>query len=194
MKRKRLARAIGLGLMICLLTTGCASRTAVGPAATDPAAESAAETSNDAAKAADTAAEATGTAAEITGAPNATENAADAAAGGQTTVTVDGVIQQGLPEEGASGGGARVYIWLGGDLMASFPFEEAHTIVIRQADGSENTVRMTGSAVYMEDATCQNHDCVQMGEVTMENIEMRVMGGFIVCLPQRVTVEVAMGN
>ena len=173
MKGKRLARAIGLGLMICLLTTGCASRTAVGPAATDPAAESA------------------GAAAEITGAPNAAENAA---AGGQTTVTVDGVIQQGLPEEGASGGGARVYIWLGGDLMASFPFEEAHTIVIRQADGSENTVRMTGSAVYMEDATCQNHDCVQMGEVTMENIEMRVMGGFIVCLPQRVTVEVAMGN
>lgn len=182
MKGKRLARAIGLGLMICLLTTGCASRTTVGPAATDPAAESAAEAANTAAEAAGAVLEATDTAAE------------NAAAGGQTTVTVDGVIQQGLPEEGASGGGTRVYIWLGGDLMASFPFEEAHTIVIRQADGSENTVRMTGSAVYMEDATCQNHDCVQMGEVTMENIEMRVMGGFIVCLPQRVTVEVAMGN
>ena len=33
-------------------------------------------------------------------------------------------------------------------------------------------------------------DCVQMGEVTRDNLEVRVMGGFIICLPHKISVEV----
>lgn len=153
-------RISGMILIFCLLMTGCASHPAAQPE------------------------NATATQEISTPEAEPTENSSG------TAVIVDGQEWTGKAEESHAEGGTRVYIWLGGDLMADFPFEEAHTIVIRQADGSENTVRMTGSAVYMEDATCKNHDCVQMGEITMENLEMRVMGGFIVCLPQQVTVEV----
>ena len=59
-----------------------------------------------------------------------------------------------------------------------------------QPDGAENIVRLTGDAVFMEEANCQNQDCVQMGEVTADNLELRVLGGFIVCLPHRLSVEV----
>jgi hypothetical protein len=29
-----------------------------------------------------------------------------------------------------------------------------------------------------------------MGEVTRDNLEVRVMGGFIICLPHKISVEV----
>ena len=171
-------RVLGMILIFCLLATGCASHPATQPETT-------------------TAAEAIFSPnAEPTESSSATEKEEPEAENNPiqpisgTAVIVDGLEWTGKTEESNGADGTRVYLWLGGDLMAAFPFEEAHTIVIRQADGSENTVRMTGSAVYMEDATCANHDCIQMGEITMENLEMRVMGGFIVCLPQQVIVEV----
>ena len=64
---------------------------------------------------------------------------------------------------------------------------------IIQDDGSENTVAITEDAVYMEHADCDNQDCVHMGAVTRENLELRVMGGFIICLPHKISVEVREG-
>lgn len=46
----------------------------------------------------------------------------------------------------------------------------------------------------MTEADCPNQDCVQMGAVTAENLETRAMGGFIVCLPYRLAVEVREGG
>ena len=84
----------------------------------------------------------------------------------------------------------RVYITLNGEALLDLPFAEAHTVRIIQPDGGENTVTMTGTSVYMTEANCEGQDCVQMGEVTRENLEVRVMGGFIICLPHRISVEV----
>ena len=90
----------------------------------------------------------------------------------------------------AGGEGLRVYITLNGEALLDLPFAEAHTVRIVQPDGGENTVTLTGSSVYMTEANCDGQDCVQMGEVTRENLEVRVMGGFIICLPHRLSVEV----
>ena len=84
----------------------------------------------------------------------------------------------------------RVYITLNGETLLDLPFAEAHTVRIVQPDGGENTVTLTGTSVYMTEANCEGQDCVQMGEVTRENLEVRVMGGFIICLPHRISVEV----
>ena len=84
----------------------------------------------------------------------------------------------------------RVYITYNGYPLLDLPFGEEHTVLIHQINGAENTVRMTGEAVYMESATCDNQDCVNMGQVTRENLETRVLGGFIVCLPNMIVVEV----
>ena len=83
----------------------------------------------------------------------------------------------------------RVIVTLDGKTIADLPFSEAHTLTAETGEG-RNTLRLTGNAVYMESADCANHDCVGMGEVTRENLETRVMGGWIVCLPHRLSVEV----
>lgn len=44
--------------------------------------------------------------------------------------------------------------------------------------------------VWMESANCTTQDCVHMGEITRENLYIRPMGGFIICLPHGLTVEV----
>ena len=91
-------------------------------------------------------------------------------------------------------GEMTVLITLDGALLMELPFEEAHTVKIVQPDGGENTVTLTGEAVTMAEANCEGQDCVQMGEVTRENLEVRVMGGFIICLPHRLSVEVRSKN
>ena len=105
-------------------------------------------------------------------------------------LTLDGQPWEGGSLSPQAGDGLRVYVTLDGAPLADLPFGEEHTLVVRQADGSENAVRFTGEAVYMKSANCDNQDCVNMGEVTRDNLELRVMGGFIICLPHRVSVEV----
>ena len=84
----------------------------------------------------------------------------------------------------------RVYITYNGYPLLDLPFGEEHTVLIHQINGSENLVRLTGEAVYMDSANCDGQDCVNMGEVTRENLETRVLGGFIICLPNMIVVEV----
>jgi len=89
-----------------------------------------------------------------------------------------------------SADGLKVSIPLDGKLLLQLPFAEPHAVTILQPDGSQNTVRLTGDRVFMESSTCDGQDCVQMGEVTRDNLELRVLGGFIICLPHRLSVEV----
>ena len=58
-------------------------------------------------------------------------------------------------------------------------------------DGTEavNTIHLTPEGVYMEDSTCEGHDCVQQGLVTLENREERILGNMIICLPNQVTLQ-----
>ena len=123
----------------------------------------------------------------------AARNAPDAPAGQAESAGVR-VVLDGAAWDGRSispgADGARVYITLDGEALIDVPFSEARVIEIVQPDGAENVVRLTGEAAFMERANCQNQDCVKMGEVTEENMELRVLGGFIVCLPHRLSVEV----
>ena len=106
----------------------------------------------------------------------------------EVRVLVDGEVwtESAMPPSG----GLRVYIQLDGRTIADLPFDEPHRVTILQPDGGENEVELTGEAVRMVRANCKNQDCVLMGDVTRDNLELRAMGGFIVCLPHRLTVEV----
>ena len=86
--------------------------------------------------------------------------------------------------------GMRVYLTWDGEALMDMPFDGAHTITVIQPEGGKNVIEITGEAVFMAEADCENQDCVKMGPVTRENMEYRVMGGFIVCLPHRLSVEV----
>lgn len=110
-------------------------------------------------------------------------------ADGGTGVWLDGAAWDGRPVS-PEAAGARVYITLDGAELIDLPFSQARTVTVRQPDGAENAVTLTGGAVYMDHANCDNQDCVHMGEVTLDNLETRVMGGFIICLPHKLSVEV----
>jgi len=112
---------------------------------------------------------------------------------GGLRVLVDGEMWKDGAVSQESGDGLRVYITCDGQPLLDLPFGEAHSVQIIQDDGSENTVAITEDAVYMEHADCDNQDCVHMGAVTRENLELRVMGGFIICLPHKISVEVREG-
>ena len=108
-------------------------------------------------------------------------------------VLVDGRAWEGPAVSREAGEGLRVYVTFDGRPLIDLPFGEAHSVQVLLPDGAENTVAITGDAVYMEHADCENQDCVNMGAVTRENLELRVMGGFIICLPHRISVEVREG-
>lgn len=122
------------------------------------------------------------------GAPGARESS-DPKAGDAARILLDGAAWDGSPVS-PQAQGLRVYVTLDGAPLVDVPFGEAREITVVQPDGGENVIAITGGAVYMRSANCENQDCVQMGEVTEENLELRVLGGFIVCLPHRLSVEV----
>ena len=70
------------------------------------------------------------------------------------------------------------------------PAEGETVFPLRQIlpDGTEavNTIHLSPEGVYMEDSTCPNHDCVQQGEVTLDNMRDRILGNMIICLPNQV--------
>ena len=69
--------------------------------------------------------------------------------------------------------------------------EYSKTIRTKLADGSEfiNVLHMTPNGFRMEDANCEGHDCVNQGEVTLENREDRILWNMIICLPHQLSAE-----
>ncbi|MBQ2985308.1 MAG: NusG domain II-containing protein [Clostridia bacterium] len=90
---------------------------------------------------------------------------------------------------GSAGGEVRVYV--GEELYEEASLYMDKTIVIDQHNGSRNEVRIENGGVYMAFSTCENQNCVHQGEMTPDNIASRALSNWIICLPNRVTVELA---
>ena len=73
------------------------------------------------------------------------------------------------------------------------PEEEEYIYPLRQLlpDGTEteNLIHLTPDGVYMEDSTCEGHDCVNQGIVTLENRDDRILSNMIICLPNQVMLQ-----
>ena len=41
----------------------------------------------------------------------------------------------------------------------------------------------------MEYSTCENQDCIGEGTITLDNYNDRILGTWIICLPNQVTIE-----
>ncbi len=85
---------------------------------------------------------------------------------------------------------AYVLITAGGVSYEAIPLTDEGQFTLRQ-DGTdyENTVYVTTHSIRMEHANCDNQDCIGQGEVTLENKDERLLGNFIVCLPNQITLE-----
>ena len=84
-----------------------------------------------------------------------------------------------------------VIISVDGREYARVPLSQPRTVTIDQGDGRVNVVRISDHGAVMHSSTCDNQLCVQMGEVTVDNWEFRPNQQFIICLPNRVSIELA---
>ena len=84
-----------------------------------------------------------------------------------------------------------VIISVEGKEYARIPLSSPQTVTIDQGDGRINVVEISDHGAVMASSTCKNQQCVHMGEVTVDNWETRANQAFIICLPNRVTVELA---
>lgn len=85
----------------------------------------------------------------------------------------------------------QVIICVDGREYARVPLSAPRKVTISQTDGAVNVIEVTENGAVMACSTCENQLCVDMGWVTRDNWELRPNGAFIVCLPNRVSVELA---
>ena len=70
----------------------------------------------------------------------------------------------------------------------ALPATEPGTITIKNED-KVNVIRLTPNSVIMDSSTCATPDCVNQGEVTLENRDERALYNMIVCLPNSISIE-----
>lgn len=115
---------------------------------------------------------------ESTGNPEASENPASTDADEpEPTATVD-----------LSTVDAFLVVTVGNTTYEPLPLTEEGYYGLRH-DGCENIIHVTENSVSMYYSNCENQDCVEQGEVTLENKETRILGNMIICLPNQVSLE-----
>ena len=69
--------------------------------------------------------------------------------------------------------------------------EQIQEIIQTQPDGSvwRNVIRMTPEGFCMIEADCEGHDCIEEGEVTLGNIQNRLLWNMVICAPHRLTLS-----
>ena len=77
----------------------------------------------------------------------------------------------------------------GQDYYELVPLLAPGEIAIRQQGGQENIIYIDKDSAVMHSANCSNQDCVKQGEVSLANIQSRILRNFIICLPNQVSLE-----
>ena len=62
-------------------------------------------------------------------------------------------------------------------------------LTLTQDEATVNTIHVTPDSIWMESSTCENQDCVEQGVVNADNRHARILGNMIICLPNRVQLE-----
>ena len=79
-------------------------------------------------------------------------------------------------------GGTDVRVTLNGETYGIYSLFEDQTIEI-ESDGHRNVIIIEDGTVRIESSTCKNQICVDHGKISL-------IGDSIVCLPNRVVVEI----
>jgi len=87
------------------------------------------------------------------------------------------------------GSRSTVVIMVNGSEYARVPLSESQSVTVHQENGAVNTIDITQGGAVMRFATCPDQLCIHQGMVTSENYMIRPTQSFIICLPNRVSVE-----
>ena len=77
-------------------------------------------------------------------------------------------------------GGASVEVTVGGELVGTYSLG---IDAVYELNGGTNILTVSGGVAYMSYSNCPDHTCENTGRV-------RYVGEMIVCLPNRITIEV----
>lgn len=82
--------------------------------------------------------------------------------------------------------GDRLDITCDGELFGTYSLSEDRTVTVER-DGHVNRIVIEGGTVHMEFSDCSGQDCVKQGAISDT-------GESIICLPNRVVVEITGGS
>lgn len=83
---------------------------------------------------------------------------------------------------------AFLVVTVGDKTYQPIPLTEEGYYRFRHGD-CINIVHVTPTSIDMHEANCDNQDCVEQGEVTLENKDTRILRNRIICLPNQVTLQ-----
>lgn len=78
--------------------------------------------------------------------------------------------------------GAYARVTVDGEVYGTYSLSEEQTVEIATAYGS-NTLRIEDGKVWVSEADCPNHDCVEKGAISRTN-------QIILCLPHKLSVTI----
>lgn len=118
----------------------------------------------------------------------------EASAAPQATETPESALPQGpvgpMPPAASETVRGHVILTVNGRQYGDpIPMDRDKIITVRQEDGKINKVHITPETVGMESSTCENQDCVGQGIVDVNTYHSRILGTFVICLPNNVTIE-----
>lgn len=83
---------------------------------------------------------------------------------------------------------AVIVIYNGNNIYDIRPLEK-QTVVVDQGHDIVNEIDISENGMVMARSTCSNQDCVEQGEVTLGNYHNRILGEWIVCMPNQVSLR-----
>lgn len=91
--------------------------------------------------------------------------------------------------EEAEGPRAFLLITVGGRPQSVELLDRDRDVEITQPTGEKNVVHITHNGFHMASSTCENQLCISQGEVTVENYARRILGPYVLCLPNQVELQ-----
>ena len=83
--------------------------------------------------------------------------------------------------------GRTVLVSIDGKAAISFDLSEEKTYEIEGYNGGSNLLIINDGKAWLEDSSCPDHLCEKMGKIDS-------VGESVICLPNRVTVEIVGGS
>ena len=97
-----------------------------------------------------------------------------------------------IPPVSDSHEGVKAYLLITIDGRTYAPYAltaPGDYVITQKKKNAKNVVHVTEDSIQMESSTCDNQICVSEGIVTVDNKSSRILGSYIMCLPNGVTLE-----
>ena len=104
------------------------------------------------------------------------------------------VFYAGMAARSGKDVSGRVRVLVDGQIYAERAIVSGEKIIVAQPDGAQNVIVMTENGFYMQSANCRNQDCVHQGPVTEANYMFRSLGTSVICIPNRVEVQLVLSE